>query len=403
MNPKILFAILVTPVCMAIFPSCTRTAGDAYKKYQAGGEIIYPGRVDTMFVRAGYKRIQLSIVLGNDPLVKRIRIYWNNKLDSVEANVSHTTGKDTVNLIVPDLAEGNYNFTVVTFDEEGHQSVTFNGSGIVYGDSYISSITNRTLKTVTQSQDGNQIQLAWGGAAEGDLGTEVNYVGSDGAGHKITVQAAETTTTLPTYQESSELTYQTFYKPDTTAFELFSPAPVRVTLPAFERPLDKSKFAILILPTDVLEGGYGWLENYLWDENYNPPGFATQNQVPCWFTFDAGESASISRFKVWQANDRLYEKESVKTFELYGSDSPDPDGSWTSWTLIGSYTSTKPSGLPVGQTNQADIDYAKAGEEFAAPAATPKFRYYRFKLLSNWGNHSFMTMEEFSFYTHDRP
>jgi hypothetical protein len=88
---------------------------------------------------------------------------------------------------------------------------------------------------------------------------------------------------------------------------------------------------------------------------------------------------------------------------LYGSDNPNPDGSWASWTLIGSYTSVKPSGLPVGQNTQADIDYAKAGEEFTVPSGTPKFRYYRFKLLSNWGNSHFMTMEEITFYTHDRP
>jgi len=401
MQSKILFAFLIVPVCMALCTSCTRTTGDAYKKFLAGGEITYPGRVDTVLVSAGYERLQLSVILGNDPLVKKIRIFWNNGLDSVDTAVSHITGNDTVNVIIPNLVEGNYNFTVCTFDDAGHRSVSFNVSGIVYGNSYVLSLANRTLRSVTQSPDGFQILLSWGGAAEGDLGTEVNYVGKDGSSHKITVPATETVTTLPDYEEYSQLTYQSLYKPEPTAIEYFSPAPSQVTLPQFERQLVKSNFQILILPTDVLEGGYGWLENYLWDENYDPPGFATQNKIPCWFTFDAGASASISRFKVWQANDRLYQKESVKTFELYGSDSPNPDGSWDSWTLIGSYTSVKPSDLPVGNNSQSDIDYAKAGEVFTAPAGTPKFRYYRFKLLSNWGGRNFMTMEEFTFYTHD--
>jgi hypothetical protein len=401
MQSKKLFAFLMVSLCMAMCTSCTRTTGDAYKKYLAGGEITYPGRADTMFVHAGYKRIELSVVLGNDPLVKKIRVIWNNGLDSVDAAVSHITGKDTINIIIPDLIEGNYNFTVYTYDDAGHRSVAFLGSGIVYGDSYVLSLTNRSLRSITQSPDGFQIQLAWGAAVEGDLGTEVTYIAKDGSSHKITVPATETSTTLPDYQEYSQLTYQSLYKPDPAALEYFSPAPSAVTLPQFERQLIKSNFQILILPTDVLEGGYGWLENFLWDEQYDPPGFATQSKIPCWFTFDAGASASISRFKIWQANDRLYQKESVKTFELYGSDSPDPDGSWGSWTLMGSYTSVKPSGQPVGQNTQADIDFAKAGEEFTVPAAIPKFRYYRFKLLSNWGNSGFMTMEEFTFYTHD--
>ncbi|HVW63030.1 MAG TPA: DUF4998 domain-containing protein [Puia sp.] len=403
MTPRQHFTLLLLPLCMALFITCTRTTGDAYKKYQAGGELVYPGRADTAIVRAGYKRIQLSIVLGNDPLVKKIRVYWNNQHDSLDITVSHTTGKDTVNVTIPNLAEGNYNFTVYSFDEEGHISVPCYGSGTVYGDSYFSSVVNRILRSVTQSQDGTQIILAWGGAAEGDIGTTVKYTGSDGTNHTITVKATEATTTLPSYQDGSLLTYQTFYKPDTTAFDLFFKDPGQVTLPVYERPLDKSKFAIMNLPTDVQDGGYGWLDHYLWDENYNPPGFATQSIIPCWFTIDAGEPATLSRLKVWQANDRLYDLESVKTFELYGSDNPNPDGSWASWTLIGSYTSVKPSGLPVGQNTQADIDYAKAGEEFTAPSGTPKFRYYRFKLLSNWGNSHFMTMEEITFYTHDRP
>jgi hypothetical protein len=401
MQSKILFAFLIVPVCMAICSSCTRTTGDAYKKYLAGGEITYPGAADSVIVRAGYKRIQLSVILGNDPLVKKIRIFWNNGLDSVDAAVSHITGKDTINVIIPNLIEGNYNFTVYTYDDAGHRSVAFLGSGIVYGDSYVASLTNRSLRSITQSKDGLQIFLTWGGAAEGDLGTEVDYIGFDGNSHKIIVPSGESTTTLPDYQENSLLTYQSLYKPDATAFELFSPAPGQATLPAFERQFDKANFAIVILPTDILEGGYGWLENFIWDESYDPPGFATQSQIPCWFTFDAGSSASLSRFKVWQANDRLYDLESVKTFELYGSDNPNPDGSWGSWSLIGSYTSVKPSGLPVGQNTQSDIDFAKAGEEFTAPAGTPKFRYYRFKLLSNWGGGNFMTMEEITFYTHD--
>lgn len=381
--------------------ACTKTKGDAYKQYMQGGEIVYPGRVDSVTVQAGYKRAQLSVILGNDPLVTRLRIYWNNQQDSLEVPVDHT--HDTLAVIVPNLAEGNYNFTLYTLDKTGHTSVVYNASGVVYGDSYISSLTNRTLKTVTQSKNGQQIQLTWADAAGGELRTEINYTGVNGTQQQIMLQASETTITLPDYQGSSKLTYRSLYRPDSTAFEDFSLPAVEITLPAFERQLDKAGFALVNLPTDVQEGGYGWLQQYMWDEKYNPPGFATRNQIPCWFTFDAGAAAAVSRFIVWQANDRLFEKESVKTFELYGSNNPDADGSWASWTQIGgTYTSVKPSGQPVGQNTQADIDYAKAGEVFTAPAGTAPFRYYRFKLLTNWGGGSFMTIEEFTFYTHDK-
>jgi hypothetical protein len=400
MQLKINTVITIMCIFAVMLVACTKTKKDAYKDYMAGGEIFYPGRVDSAIVQAGYKRVQISILPGNDPQVKLVRIYWNNKADSVDVVADHT--KDTLKVVIPNLTEGNYNFVIYTFDSGKNKSVVFNASGIVYGDSYAGSLTNRSIKSVTPSKDGKTIQLVWGEPASGELGTVISYIGIDGATHQITTLPETTTTTLPDYQEKSKLTFHSLYKPDSAAFDFFSPADTEITLPAFEKEFSKAGFNLLILPTDVLDGGYGWLQQYLWDEQYNPPGFATQNKIPCWFTIDAGVSASISRFKVWQANDRLFDKESVKTFELYGSNSPATDGSWDNWTLIGSYASVKPSGQPVGNNTQADIAYAKVGEEFTAPAATGKFRYYRFKLLSNWGNSGFMTMEEFTFYTHDR-
>ena len=395
------FAIPVMLLGMVIFLSCTKTKNNAYRDYMTGGEQTYPGRADSILVRPGYKRAQLSIALGSDPLVKKVRVFWNNGQDSAEANVTHTTGADTVTLLLSDLAEGNYNFMAYTFDAEGHRSVACYGSGIVYGDGYTSSLSNRTLLAVMQTEDGSKITLEWGAASEDDLGTQVHYLAADGTDRELVITKDVSETVLTDYKGNSTLRFQSSFKPDPLAIENFSPAPSTITLHEIGRKLNKSNFAIRILPTDVLEGGYGWLEDMLWDENYNPPGFATQNQVPCWFTIDAGESVSLSRFKVWQANDRLYEKESVRTFELYGSDNPNPDGSWDSWTLIGSYTSVKPSGSSLGTVTQLDKDYAFTGEDFFAPEGTPKARYYRFKLLTNWGNGSFMTMEEVTFYTND--
>ncbi len=382
--------------------SCTKTSGDAYRRYLESGELTYPGRLDTVIVRPGHNRILLSAVLGNDPLIKRLTIHWNNGRDSMEVPVKRTKGVDTIDVLVPDLREGNYNFTLYTYDKENHQSVVVNAFGVAYGQNYTGSLVNRTLRSVEQSEDGQNLVLNWGEPAGGELGVDVDYTGANGSAQKITIAPTETRTVLPDYQDRSLLSYRSKYKPDSTAFEFFYPAASTVTLPAFERRLPKSGFKVLELPTDVKDGGYGWLLPYLWDEKYDPPGFATQSIIPCWFTIDCGSAAALSRFKVWQANDRLYQLESVKTFELYGSNNPAADGSWASWTKIGAYQSVKPSGLPVGENTQADIDYAKAGEEFAVPEGTAKYRYYRLKLLSNWGGSNFMTLEEITFYTRDR-
>ncbi|RFS21430.1 hypothetical protein DVR12_16160 [Chitinophaga silvatica] len=383
--------------------SCTKTRGDAYRKYLEGGEITYPGRVDTVIAHSGLNRIMLSVVLGNDPLVTRLRVFWNNNSDSLEFPVKRTSGSDTIEVLIPELSEGDYNFIFYTYDKSDNRSVIVNATGTAIGQNYISTLTNRTLQSVTQSKDG-KIVLNWGAAAAGEQGIDLSYTGSDGTERKITVADTILKTELTDYKGNSSFNYISKYKPDSNAYEFFYPKEGinTSTLPAFERELPKAGFNVLELPTDVKDGGYGWLISYLWDDNYNPPGFATQSVIPCWFTIDGGQSVTLSRFKVWQANDRLYAKESVKTFELYGSNQPAADGSWNSWTKIGSYESIKPSGLPVGQNSNDDITYAKAGEEFSVPNGTAPFRYYRFKLLSNWGNSGFMTMEEITFYTHDK-
>lgn len=400
---QLLFAIIILAL-VASFGSCNKD-GNAYKDYLKNGEIVYPGRVDTILVYAGNARLKLGVVLGSDPLVKKVRVYWNNQRDSVEVPVltHNISGPDTVFTIINGLEQGNYNFQANTFDSSGNKSIVAYGTGIVYGANYLGSLSNRSIKSLTQSPDGLSIIIAWGEPSAGELGTSFTYTGAGGTSKNLTVLSTDQTTVLPDFQDNSVVRYQSLYKPEPSAFEFFSPPASTVTLPAYERELSKSKFQLVKLPTDVDEGGFGWLQEYLWDNNYNPPGFATERKIPCWFTIDLGESAALSRFKVWQANDRLYNLESLKSFELYGSNNPGSDGSWSSWTKIGSYTSVKPSGLPVGNNSQADIDFAKAGEVFQVPQDISKFRYYRFKLLTNWGNGSFITMEEVSFFTHDKP
>ncbi len=396
------FACSLVLILASVMVSCSKTDGHAYKKYMKNGEIIYPGRPDSVIVQSGQNRLKLSIALGNDPSVSRVVVYWSNDQDSLEAPVTQLTGKDTIKLLIPGLTEGNYNFTVYTYDKTGHRSVPVNAFGMVYGPHYIGALTNRRLRSVVPSEDGTQVLLNWGTAASGEAGIDITYTGTDGTPQHITATDKETQTTLSTYKEGSTFTYRSRYKPDSTAFEYFYPeATASAMLPVFERQLPKANFKIYALPTDIKDN-WGWLLPYLWDNNYGTPGFATQEVVPSWFTIDCGTTAALSRFKMWQASDRLYKDANVRTFELYGSNNPAGDGSWASWTKIGAYESLKPSGLPLGQTSETDIAFALEGEAFIVPGGTPAFRYYRFKLLTNWENKNYMTIGEVTFYTHDR-
>src|SRR5436190_1993611 len=92
--------------------SCTKE--NDYMKFAKDGERTYPGKPTTVIAQAGNKRIRLRVVLGPDPLVTKIKTYWNNRADSLETPVERTNG-DTVNVVIDKhLNEGVNNFEMFT-------------------------------------------------------------------------------------------------------------------------------------------------------------------------------------------------------------------------------------------------------------------------------------------------
>lgn len=107
--------------------------------------------------------------------------------------------------------------------------------------------------------------------------------------------------------------------------------------------------------------------------------------IPMSLSFDLGKQVKMSRFKYYQrtnSNSFIFNHNNFKRFEVWGSN--DPSSDWSSWELLGTYESKKPSGLPTGQLTNDDIAYAKAGEEYAVPTSAPEVRYIRVKMLESW-------------------
>lgn len=177
--------------------------------------------------------------------------------------------------------------------------------------------------------------------------------------------------------------------------------------PFLEKKLDKSKFRQYILPNDQ-PSAYDWEMRYMWDDKTGEPGFHTLQGAapsPHRFTFDLGAVAKLSRFKILQRIDGgwQYQHGNPQIFNLYGSAViPNSSGSWDGWIKLGSFLSKKPSGLPLGQTTNEDIVYAKGsdglGEEFLIPIAAPAIRYIRFEQIKNWGNTDFFHALEITFW-----
>ncbi|PUV25346.1 DUF4998 domain-containing protein [Sphingobacterium athyrii] len=398
MKLKYIVECLAFLLCLAVFSSCRK--GDEYKKFFGDGELIYASRVNKVIVHPGNRRILLSAILSNDPLVAKIKVLWNQGKDSLVQKIVRAPENDTLDLMIDNLEEGGYNFVFYTYDKENHPSVALNVSGVVYGESYSNSLVNRRVKALKYGPNENILHFSWANPNLDDVGVELLYKHKDGSIRTKMFLPNSTDTTLYDFDANTNFRYRTLFKPDSNAVDLFTVNYTEIIVPGFERELDKSKFNLYLLPTDATTA-HGWVMPNMWDEKYDN-GFATINQMPQWFTFDIGLSASPSKFKIWQAADRIYEKENMRKFEIWGSGNPAADGSWDNWTKLASCESRKPSGLPGIEKNEVDIAFAKAGEDFVLPADLPRVRYIRIKVLETWGKAGFVTIGELNVYTKDK-
>lgn len=179
-------------------------------------------------------------------------------------------------------------------------------------------------------------------------------------------------------------------------------------IPLPEQLLDKTKFKKVQLPTDTYEPHTGQGDmTALWDDKWNGGGKAFHTKpgtgLPQWFTFDLGVSAKLSRFKFYHRKgsgqgqfDSAYTGADPKEFELYGSNDPASDGSWDSWTLIGTFKSVKPSQSAEGVVTDEDFQYAVVnGEEFdILEGGDVPYRYIRWKTNKVWGSLDHAYIEE---------
>ncbi len=163
---------------------------------------------------------------------------------------------------------------------------------------------------------------------------------------------------------------------------------VKELVPIFEEEINSDTFKELSLPGDanntrILTG--------LWDgivtgeaSLYRFFRAADNNGLPARFNIDFGKIVKLSRFRTWGVFNRWYSNSNVKTFELWGSNNPNPDGSFDGWIKFGEYEVVKPSGLPVGDLSNEDIATALAGDEHIVPLWCPAIRYIRVNVLSTF-------------------
>jgi hypothetical protein len=252
--------VLLTGVLAGVVASCKKM--DDYKKYAAGGEIVYPATFDSLKVIPGNGRVMITGLLAGLPNVTKFRVYWNDGLDSLEAPIVHKYKIDTIKQIIGNLPEGPKTFTIRTFDDKGNRSIPMTITGNVYGANFQASVDERGNRAVLNSildKDG-AAEISWANvdAYVGVLGMHIHYFDANGKEQDLIVpsKGKDQLTIIPNVSVLKPIAYNTLYLPDTVGIDTFTVAPknlaafTEVTLlnnihPVANQANDGSRWAIL--------------------------------------------------------------------------------------------------------------------------------------------------------------
>jgi len=213
--------LLMMTVFVIVFAACSEM--DDYKDYVDGGEITYPGIIDSVKAHPGHNRLLLTGLLSSDPKITGVKVYWNSNKDSVVQNITRSTGIDTVRFLLENMAENVYSFTFYTFDAQGNLSVPVSKTGEVYGDKYLASLNNRLIESAELTDTGTVIVWGEAGYLDGLISTEVVYMkenGDQGIAYQKTSDA-ESAMVLKDYHSGTKFSYRSLFMPDSMCIDTF--------------------------------------------------------------------------------------------------------------------------------------------------------------------------------------
>lgn len=384
---------------------------DNYQKYLEGGEIVYPGKADSIQVHPGNYRVELQWLVMSDLSVNSAVVYWNYRQNSRKVNISRTTGIDTVKVVLNDMEEQTYTFEIYTFDREDNQSVKAEAIGVVYGDKYRSSLLDRAIRSFDYNEEEDCLAINWENADEGTVGVEIMYTDLNGQDRTLSAPVKQENVLLENFNAEFGFKFSTVFMPDSMAIDTFMTAFKQIELNKVEKEVDKSLFSLAVFPGDYsVQNAAANNVSQVWT---NPTGCSSNcylslvggHDLPQWFTMDMGKAYELTRFKYFMRGDAgtnsnmLYASGNLTEFEVWGA--LDPDFSYNpddhggdfgpDWVLLSHCVVNRPSGnyIPPGtattrsDNTEEDIAVAVSGHEYSFDY-TGKVRYFRIKGIGTW-------------------
>ena len=129
---------------------------DGIQPYLDEGEKIYVGKLDSLKAFTGKNRIKIEgkmmygvnqvkcVISYKDPITLEEKFK--------EFPIERTEPRETFEFMLENLTEGQYDFSIVTYDPKNNTSIPTEVSAYAYGELYQQALTNRILHSISPEQ-----------------------------------------------------------------------------------------------------------------------------------------------------------------------------------------------------------------------------------------------------------
>jgi len=353
----------ITLVAIMVIFGCDKK-DTAFRDYLGSKEIVYAGLPVNVNYLPGYLRTQLYWNPSPDQTIAKYAIYWNNKADSLIVDATTHRPADTMRVMISNLKEYSYAFTIYSIDGEGNRSIPYEINNVkVYGPLYKAGLLNRAYNADNPSvlHDDYSITLNFNKADTINITTEIAYTNTSDVQVKKNIDSGTFSITIPDLKPATSIKYRSSYIPSPRSLDTVFTSEAS-TYPDIKKYVecDKSTFAELHLQYDAetLGTAYGpeTRLNRIWDGDWSNDGrefwyghiFHSNNaHLPAQLTFDLGQvydelgrvkemgrncCATATAFEVWGIN--------TNDINAAATSLPPNNGGWADemrtkgWTLL---------------------------------------------------------------------
>ena len=300
---------------------------DSIHEQYLQGEQVYAGKLDTLEVKPGYYRAQLegqTQFLGNS---NQIIIEYDDQTDIYDINEDNFQN-GIYKLILPELEEKSYEFTVTTQDEIGNLSVSQIVAGFAIGDIFVSDQDPREIIDFSFESDGTYANFYGNAQSENVIYTLVDYENEQQQITRDTVFFDDSKLRLQQFKPEGILNTTSVIQSGLNGIDSIELAPLNYVMPDLPyTELNKNYMSLVNMPSDN-PGTYNNAnpQEYLFDDitSWNGDDTFTYNSgpssIPSHFTVDLGVMTTLRRVDINMIDPEIDPSSNPTNVQIWGRD-----------------------------------------------------------------------------------